>query len=89
MQNRVMEKGGTSTLGEPMPKRKWSYKTAREELVNHPSYAMPVIKKQMGTVFVEEYEKPILWGFCTIVKTKQNTVWDSDYIIHEFEVKNV
>ena len=78
-----------STLGEPIPKREWSYKTAREELVNHPSYAMPVVKKQMGTVFVKEYEKTIFWGLLTLVKTKTETVWDSDYIIHELGVKNV
>ena len=87
--NIKMEKGGISTLGEPMPKREWTYTTSQSKVVNHPNYAQPVIKVRFGTVYVKEYEKDILWGLFTIVKTKKETVWDDDFKIIGFGSSNV
>ena len=84
-----MEKGGISTLGEPMPKREWTYTTSKSEVINHPAYSMPVVKARFGTVYVKEYEKEILWGFWTIVKVKEETVWDDDFKIFPIGDHNV
>ena len=64
-----------------MPKREWTYTTSKSEVVNHPAYASPVVKIRYGTVYVKEYEKDILWGLLTIVKTKEEIVWDDDFKI--------
>ena len=87
--NKRMEKVVHSTLGEPMLKREWTYTTSQSKVVNHPNYAQPVIKARYGTVFVKEYEKDILWGLFTIVKTKEETVWDDEFKIISFGGSNV
>ena len=72
-----------------MMKKEWSYKTSKEELVNHPMYSNPVIIKRMGTVFVNGYKQSYLFGLIkTTVKTNEETIWDTGYTIFELENKH-
>ena len=70
--------------------KKWSYNTSKEELVNHPSYANPVIIKRNGTVYVTGYEKEYLFGLIkTTIKLDEYTVWESGHVIFQMKDSNV
>ena len=73
-----------------LKQKEWSYTTSKEELINHPSYANPVIRKRIGTVYVSGYEKHYLFGMIkTTVKTDEYIVWDSGYKIFQIGDSNV
>jgi hypothetical protein len=73
-----------------LKQKEWSYRTSKEELVNHPSYANPVIIKKNGTVYVCGYEKEYLFGLIkTTIKTDEYTVWESGHVIFQMEDSNV
>lgn len=71
-----------------MLKREWTYTTSNSQVVNDLAYSSPVVKVRYGTVYVKEYEKNIFFGLWTIIKIKEETVWDDDFKIYEIGGSN-